>query len=913
MISRLVAALALVVLCGSSSAFAMGPGGGGAFSCSAVNSSGHALFGADNSGLYRRLGNSGNWTRIGSVQGVNSNNIYSIAFGNNPNHVVVGADGGLYYSANFTSATPTWTSIDAVNTRVGSGTRFNVRSLNITAVCFGVDGADTTMMFVAFTEGDSNFVARTTAGISTVPTTVTLTLSAGLPPDNRVPIKIAQDPQATGPSRDILVLYGKDTSGGSNRSLWRTTDLDNAAVSFYQMHGGGNGGPDYPIDFAFYPYQSGQPSRIVVAASAQATSGGFDDGTLWRCKTGTTTWTQTFAWSTSGGEAGLSNLTGAVWVDDSYNEWLMTFKNEVGPSGANPPYCTGTAPLDGGVWKRPCSVADSSDAAPWRRTDGGSNWELGWSSCNRARGPVGGGVAKSMSRMKHVGAVASGYGPYMGTASFPWMYDGSSFVRTHTSNNIGSNYETTLIDNANATVLSTDPSNNLWAGYYDLGLWKYVGNGDWENKNDADWGWDSGSEAYGGNVTSMLWLPTAGHVLVIAAPSSKGDSPTAGYDYKIYRSTSSGAYNSWSAYGSGLPVKGSNGIAAVWLNSLTRDAVSGKLFVIAHTATSTHDDSLYSQALFYSSDDGLNWNTITTNGTNELGKVVVAAHNDTLFTAGWSGLYWRPGSGGSWAELITEHSPYAASTQNTNSKIHRRLWYGFQDIYRNADYGHLLATSFSPTSGYISGPRGVYRSVNRGLNWTQISPSGRLTLRRSAWSDSCVVIHVASGAGFSSPVKNDFSVPGLESAIWDPNANPPAWSFTNDQVSSELGFKQAHSIIQKPLTKQFWYISPGYGVYDQSYLPCNGSGGGGETDGPGGESLGDAPLPALAFSAKADRALVAFTLPPGARGPVLVYDVAGRRVGKVDFAAGAQRAEWTAARSGVYLAVKSQEVVHRGS
>src|SRR5262249_23231651 len=155
-----------------------------------------------------------------------------------------------------------------------------------------------------------------------------------------------------------------------------------------------------------------------------------------------------------------------------------------------------------GIWKRQGTVADSCH---WYRIDDGdhngnnntmSPWELGWTSCSRARGKMNNGVTKSLSLMGPVGS--SSDGPYLGSMSFVFRYNGSKFVKEFTDHDQSSPYNTTLLDNANAVTMSEGPIGELWVGYYDLGLWKYTGSG-WESHNDSDWGWATGSEAYGGN------------------------------------------------------------------------------------------------------------------------------------------------------------------------------------------------------------------------------------------------------------------------------------------------------------------------------------------------------------------------------------------------------------------------------
>jgi hypothetical protein len=458
-------AVAAVVLSSVGVAHALGPGAGGAMTCSAVSSGYNVLVGSDNSGLYERILGSSTWLRYGSANGLTTTNILSICFGNNPRRAVVGGDGGLFYCTHFSDSTVvTWTSVPTISD--GASGTIDVSTLSISAVTFGVY-SDSNAIFVAYTDANDRPWVAECLDITAATPSWTRTPCTNLPTTaGYLPVKIAEDPNAVGSSRDILLLFGDDASGkGSYRELWRTSDLESSGTSWTKVHGGSSGGPDHPIDFAFYPYQGG-PSHLVVSASS-AGSGSLTAGRLYLLRTSDLTWTETHPYTyANDSTSAASKLTGAVW-EDGTNEYLVSIE-DIGATGSpSPPKCSTTIPANAGVWYRPMS----SDTARWRRSDDGSSWQLGWSSCNRARGALGDGVAKCISRMKELGAVPAGYGPYLGSMSFEWEWTGSSFVRVHTTNDVGSSsFGSTMLDNANAVMLAKDPSGHLWVGYYDVGL-----------------------------------------------------------------------------------------------------------------------------------------------------------------------------------------------------------------------------------------------------------------------------------------------------------------------------------------------------------------------------------------------------------------------------------------------------------
>ena len=883
-----------------------GPGGGGTMTCSAISSSGNALIGSDNSGLYAHdNGAVGLWKRYGSLQGFTTNNILSVAFAANPKYAVVGTDNGLFFCTHYATSADTvmytWTDAGGVFT-----------GKDVQAVCFGVGAiGDSNAVFAAVrvepsgANNDSTIVVACD-DITANPPVWTVLRCKGLPVQDSpvyLPVKIAEDPQGSPSDRDVYMLFGKDNNGGSVRELWRTTHLDDNSTSWTSLTVPAAPQTQYPIDMAVLPYVSGQPSRLLVS-SANSTSDGTA-GALWVLNLSSVTWTKgiiirressTSTPDTS--DTDVKYLTGAVWTDGTY-EYVLSLQGDPGPVGSAPK-CSGS-PDAGGIWEKTIVNWSDPDTTRWRRIaddtsnyagGGGYAWEIGWTNCARASGLLGSGVAKSLSRMKDVGAVSDG--PYVGSQSFAWNTGaGFSCSRLNTDQDTGSKlYGTTRLDNANPVMLAKDPADSVWVGYYDVGLWKYNPTGnEFANHNDTDWDWDG----YGGNVTGMVWTSST-NVLVIAAPSSKGrprsteGSSQGGYDYRLYGSTSSGDFNTWSTSGVGasLPYKGDGTNKAVWLNSLWKDPATSTLYVAAHRLQ-TSDDTWY-QEVYGSTNNGANWSKVTT-GHDTYGFVVVRAWGDTIYAGGFGNsqsdpLYVKP-AGGSFSAsgigAMPQIGTSSGDTANVRGSIHRHLWDGVQDIHR-ASNGKLYVTVFARTSSGYNGPAGVYKSDDGVTSFAQFMPSDRRRLRRSVFADSSGLrIQVASGRGFSGVVHHtssnpDFGAPGIETLRGGLSGT---WVNTLD-VAGTGGYLQANAMVRDD-DEYYYFISPGYGM--GRYHNSHAGGGGGchepcEMEGPNPGGGGDAAhltreegapkLPRTMFSIADARALIS-------AGKLELYDVSGRK------------------------------------
>jgi hypothetical protein len=610
----------------------------------------------------------------------------------------------------------------------------------------------------------------------------------------------------------------------------------------------------------------------------------------------------------------------------SGNDNVTEFCQSMADAGT---YCGGSTTWHG-LWAR---TRDANGTNTWSRVSGDQSTSSdGWTACASARGSLN-GIAKCLSRLNdQVGKRnegSAGGTMYWVSSSFLYIYDSTTsngkWISANTVNN-DPDFHTTGVDNANCSMLCIDPNGNLWAGYYDVGLWKYNPSVDWRNKNgpsadgtsyvdggthyenDELWGFAESQNAtnqnYGGNVNGMTWTGST-TAFVTEANSSKGSDKTingvtySGYNYRLYKSTSSGDRDTW-VWQSGCGLPYNNGDKAVWLNSLFRDSTgtNNKLWVVAHIDTGGGSVDFYDR-VWSSSDSGGNWSPEGANDLPKGGIFVVRASNDVVMAGGPKGL-WRK-SGGSWSQVTDIPAPTnsgGTGGEKAGTHVHRHQWNGVQDIYCNPwspNDWYVVVYSSSGTSG------GVYKSTNGGVNFTQFSTTGsggttdRTKVRRSVLVDSCGVVHIASGQMFSSSIQ-DFPGAGKEIAV--PNGSG-GFNWITEGPEYESGFPDIHTLLHGfqrtglgagalgfvTAGQYYWGVAPGQGVFNEisSYCPPPQGGGGCEepceTEGhtpPGSRAgrpreEGEQPkLPRTMFSIAEARELIS-------SGRLELYDVSGRR------------------------------------
>jgi hypothetical protein len=109
---------------------------------------------------------------------------------------------------------------------------------------------------------------------------------------------------------------------------------------------------------------------------------------------------------------------------------------------------------------------------------------------------------------------------------------------------------------------------------------------------------------------------------------------------------------------------------------------------------------------------------------------------------------------------ITKPTPAASLPAERNDPInstpalHKRVWYGVQQIVYDASGETWYVVCYAPAGGLTSGSKGVWSSTNDGQTFGVLGGSGSpadSVQRRGVAADSCGLrIHITSGEAFSS-------------------------------------------------------------------------------------------------------------------------------------------------------------------
>jgi hypothetical protein len=521
---KILGAVLLMLWCGLAGATtAWTPssmGAGGNFCAADINSNGVVLVGSDISGLYRRTSNSGDWTRVGYQDGLDCTHIFSLRFMDaEPNKVIAGTGRGFYYSSGAGASWSRVTSTNGPTNDVGAVCWAN--DGNNAGTCFGVfnnqnPAADDKVYFSV----SSNYGQTWTKGAGLVEV-VSQSFTSGNDPE-RQPIKIAADPSTSGNTREIYVLMGIIAG---NNVAWaeEAAAYDSASKHFppryrdlYQSRDNGATWRQLVsgnvVDFAI---DSTAAHHVAIALSNSNYVSSNRYGVI---KTTTDASQSSVTWNTETVDNNHANKepTGAIWCKSDL--YLLTVEQDPCGGSANP--TAGVWVKSGGSWSH---VDDGQGGGSWSA----DTWESGWtvsgsSPCGLRYGQTIANSAQSVSPR----------GEYRVTGSFVWQYNwGAASGRGYKSSftNSGSGpYTGKKIDNVNVAALYLDGT-DLWAGYYDVGLWKLGGSG-WENHNATGFGtWDGN----GGNVNGITKQGST--MYVCAAASSKGD------DWKVWSNTNSGS------------------------------------------------------------------------------------------------------------------------------------------------------------------------------------------------------------------------------------------------------------------------------------------------------------------------------------------------------------------------------------
>jgi hypothetical protein len=513
-------------------------------------------------------------------------------------------------------------------------------------------------------------------------------------------------------------------------------------------------GADEALDVAVHPTT---PGTLLMTTSL----GNDNTGQVKRSVDGGDTWTPT-----------LDN-TGAVWWDGT-----KAFLTNIGldACGSIPANAGRFQSLDGGF--------------NWARVDSGATWEVGWSDCQHARGIPFSGVCNALSAK----------GEYWVTPQFVWHY-GSGQYRNAFSTNVGpGRWITTGIDNVTPVAIA-DAQNaaTLYAGYYDIGLWRTQDNGaSWTMINPVFPAWGG----VGGNVTCVV-ADSARPGVVWAAI---GESSKAPYLYRVYRSSTSGS--SWPQVSNGLPYP-------AFLYGLTMDrlspAANRRLWITANGA------------LYRSTDDGLNWTPAATAGglpSAGLFEVEVDPRNSNLiYVGGWSGL-WRSADGGNnWIKLSSafDYSAIPGEIGVGNTLLHRVKWHGPQEILFDPFVpGKVWVTSYvKDTTEIPSLYRGLYMSTNDGVSWTELR---RGPLYRGIAIDSLGKRAMVTSSPSSSSGSNGNEIEESKGLEIGRSSNGTTWTWALDAPNPDIRFPFGWEMYAGG-TGQRWMGVPGYGFMRKPNAP----------------------------------------------------------------------------------------------
>ena len=518
-------------------------------------------------------------------------------------------------------------------------------------------------------------------------------------------------------------------------------------------------GTDDAVDMAINP---ATPSTLLMTTSLL---GSDISGQVKRSVDGGDTWTPTF------------NNTGAVWWNGA-NAFLINIGLDA----------CGTIPANAGRFQ---SVDGGLN---WSRVDSGSTWEVGWSDCPHARGVPFSGACNALSAK----------GEYWVTPQFVWQYASGKY-RNSFSTSVGpGRWITNGIDNVTPVAIAdAQNSATLYAGYYDIGLWRTQdGGGSWTMVNPplGDWG------GFGGNATGVV-ADSARPGVVWAA---LGESSKAPYLYHVYRSTDSGG--SWPQVSNGLPYP-------AFLYGLVMDPLSP----IANRRLWVTADG----ALYRSSDDGANWTPAATAGglpSVGLFEVEVDVRNSNMiYVGGWSGL-WRSSDGGNnWTKLSSAFDYTAAPGEigGTNSLLHRVKWHGPEEIISDPFVpGKVWVASYvKDTTEILSLYRGLYVSTNDGTSWTELR---RGPLYRGIAIDSLGRRAMVTTSPSSSSGSNGSEIEESKGLEIGRSLNGTTWTWSLDAPNPDIRYPFGWEIYAGG-TAQRWMGVPGYGFMRKPNAPtaCN--------------------------------------------------------------------------------------------
>jgi len=612
------------------------PGGGGAFNCIKAGPTGIIVAGSDLSGFYMSKDKGASFTCIGAPQGIPSTHAISVGFDPfNPDKFFIGTisslyrttDGGISFSKVINSGDLSDIVVSKSNPQyVYAAVHSSYKSVD-GAIYLSTDGGST------FSNVSGNTKMRM--------------------------LKIISDPTN---SSIIYYVSGKARDGATAciARLYRSTD---SGVTFTDITGGKGEVMDADID----PVTT---SNIYMTTYTTPPAGNFykstDNGTTWSAPI---------------------NHPGGIFVKQDEPNRIRVIQ-----------------PKNPSAW-----VAGSGT---WESTDNATTWTntgivtKGWETAYNKDITSVADQAQGWDVFRSYGGTFEGIVKCFGTdLSDPnvilWV-NGQFLYRSSdggvTFKNIFTNpvspgwWQSRGVDNVNMTdmAISEVNPNIIYAGYFDIGLWRSLDGGkSWQSSNDPTYtgNWNG----YGGNVMSVMADPTrSGTVWTTMSGNQEGQSPT-----YLLKSTSTGVRGSWKLSNAGLPTTEVMGLSLDRLSNST-------------------NRTMYVTSLgfvYKSLNDGTNWSKITKGLPSNGGLRFTAVDNfnsSIVYAGGGNGLYASIDAGANWTLIGNAEMNRGGSSDFWGSDGN-----GVFDIVPDPQTG---GTVYVTVYGLA---KGLYRGVKgTGATWT---------------------------------------------------------------------------------------------------------------------------------------------------------------------------------------------------
>jgi len=322
-----------------------------------------------------------------------------------------------------------------------------------------------------------------------------------------------------------------------------------------------------------------------------------------------------------------------------------------------------------------------------------------------------------------------------------------------------------------ALNVSKANSNVIYAGYFDIGLWRSDNGGySWVSCNDSLF---TGSwRGHGGNVATILSDPFRESVVWASqSENQNGEFPT-----YLIRSDSFGRPGTWQTSDSGLPR-----IEIMGLSLDPNSPISNRTLYV------TAGGNVYKSV-----DDGWTWTRVL--NCNGCRFTAVSVKGDIIYAGGESGLWKSEDGGDSWIDV--SHPDMYAST---GVSFWDWNYEGIFTMYVDPDsFRHIYVVVYGAN-------KGLYRSKDGGNSWEHILVNDFLRDVLIVRNGENSIIFAASSSAFQSGGYHPDSRGILYSAD-----DGLTWQESNDGLAFPFG------IIMDYKDSVIWVGSPGQGFMKAS-------------------------------------------------------------------------------------------------